>query len=488
MLTSRIYQWAQAGPERTAVIYNDTPISYASFSRAIEDVRVLLEEQGLPAGGVAIVLAKNLLQAWMLDLALRALGLTSISVQSIAQAEELKVRNVACVVVIKRERDAHDLGAKSLAGIKVIVVSTVIRPEVDPDSLPELPDNPPAFGGHIVYTSGTTGSYKKLLLAGANDAQRNDWWARKLSLTSGTVFHIVGFGLWTAAGFGFPAAVWQAGGCVVMDQRKDPLKKLFRHRITNAFLMPDMVAEAVEAHGSAPRVDFELTTAGGFLPLAVAEKVIGRLTDRLKISYASTECIAVLRAEFRAIDDLYWLTPYSERIVQVVDENGNECPPDEEGDLRVLLRDIDCAAYLDDAETSARFFRDGYFYPGDMAVKRADGRFRILGRTADVLNVKGRKIAVAPLEDAIQRHLQVEAVCLFSGLSDEGKEELVVAIESDRDLPKAELDAISRLDALARVVASFGGFRYSILKAFPRTQTGMSKVRRAALRKRLFKQ
>ena len=74
----------------------------------------------------------------------------------------------------------------------------------------------------------------------------------------------------------------------------------------------------------------------------------------------------------------------------------------------------------------------------------ADGRVRILGRTADVLNMRGLKVAVAPVEMAEQRLLKVDEVCLFSGLDEMGKEELVVAVESDRELPGAELEQLTR--------------------------------------------
>ena len=53
--------------------------------------------------------------------------------------------------------------------------------------------------------------------------------------------------------------------------------------------------------------------------------------------------------------------------------------------------EIDCKCYLDDDEATGKMFRDGCFCPGDMAVRRADGRVRILGRTADVLNIRGRR-------------------------------------------------------------------------------------------------
>ena len=488
MITCHIQGWAKSHPAKTALIYDDTPISYASFARAIEAARSFLQQQQIPPGRNAIVLVNNLRDAWVLVLALRALGLTTIAVQSIAEAEQLKLRDVDYTVLLQRELPEHKLKDKSLVGTKVVVVPDSSYADVDVGALPSPQEDAPAFGGHILYTSGSTGTYKKVLLGGHDDEERNAWWIRSFSLNESTVFHTLKFGLWTAVGFGFPPAVWQAGGCVVIDQREDYLKNIVHHGITNILLLPSKIREALRAIGTEAHQDFELIVSGGFLPLALAEEARRHLTAKLTILYASTECPAVLRSQFEHSEDVHWLAPFSERTIQVVDHDGNECAPGSEGDLRILLNDTDASAYLDDPTASAKFFRDGYFYPGDLAVKRADGRIRILGRSADVLNVQGLKIAVAPLEEAIQHHLQVEAVCLFSGLNDNGKEELVIAIQSAHEVPRHQLEAIAKLEAVARVVAAFGSYRCSTFKDFPRTKTGMSKIQRAVLRKLVFAQ
>jgi acyl-coenzyme A synthetase/AMP-(fatty) acid ligase len=180
--------------------------------------------------------------------------------------------------------------------------------------------------------------------------------------------------------------------------------------------------------------------------------------------------------------DIYWLALAPDRAIQIVDEDGSECATGHEGELRIRLMDIDCASYLDDEETSASVFRNGYFCPGDMAVRRADGRVRILGRTEDVLNMQGKKIAVAPIELTIQLALGVDEVCLFSGLNEAGKDELVVVIQSDRELPSAVRDQI------VRKFQSFEQVRFEYFKEFPRTTTGTRKIRRSVLKKLVFQE
>jgi acyl-coenzyme A synthetase/AMP-(fatty) acid ligase len=183
-----------------------------------------------------------------------------------------------------------------------------------------------------------------------------------------------------------------------------------------------------------------------------------------------------MSSKFKTIDDLHWLSPVQGSTFETVDQNGETCAINREGELRVLLRDIDAISYLDDEEASRKFFRQGYFYPGDMAVRRADGRIRILGRVADVLNLQGEKIAAGPIEQRIQDLLGVSTACLFSFLNDNGKEELVVAIEATKAPPQSQLDKISH------EFRSFERVRFEVLQEFPRTEAGMQKIKRAELK------
>jgi len=107
---------------------------------------------------------------------------------------------------------------------------------------------------------------------------------------------------------------------------------------------------------------FAIAVGGSFLPIDLAEQAIQKLTDRITLYYSATELIpSPLRSEFRTKDDLHWLMPMNERLVQVIHENGRECAAGQEGELRIRLSDIDCLHYLDDEEASARIFRDGFF-------------------------------------------------------------------------------------------------------------------------------
>jgi acyl-coenzyme A synthetase/AMP-(fatty) acid ligase len=417
-------------------------------------------------------------------MALCALGLTTNSVASIAQAETLNLRNVACVVGTENELRFHKLSGRSLMGTKVITLPRGIFANIDATDLTRRLENAPPFGGHILFTSGTTGTYRKVLQKGAHEEKRNALRANQLLFDRDTVAHFQSMPIWTGGGFKWSSAMWHAGGCVVIDQRQDIFSGFFEHKITHAILTPPTLKGLLEKHSS-PRENsidqIRFVVIGGFIPLKLAEQVVGNLKAKLSSHYSSTESGSIImHSHFRTRDDLYWLTPVSDRTIQIVDDFGNELPAGQEGKLRILPTEIDCSSYLDDEEASAKVFRDGFFYPGDIAVRRADGRIRILGRTDDVISFQGQKTSIAPIEQAIQNSLQADEVCVFSGLNDHGIDEVVIAVQSDREIPQSELDAVSRN------FPSFEGVRFAILKEFPRAESGMAKVQRTVLRKIVF--
>lgn len=479
MIVERIEAWAQAQPSKTALVHNDHTLTYGEFANAIRAVYGFLAPLAPPPGSVAIVLALDWLSAWLLTMGARSAGLTTVVVPSMEHAASLALRDVACVLVAERERHLAQ-NAPSTNARLIVVPSRSLAPTAEDAPAPQ--DGRP-LGGYILYTSGTTGAYKKLRIDGGLEDARNEARARVSPFTPDTVFHALDFGLWTGIGFKSPSAVWSVGGCVVIDQTAERFANFFRYGVTHAQTLPESLRALVAAHPhrTAPTDEsLMLRVGGGFTPLALAEQARARLSRRLVVGFSATELTAVvMRSEFQSVDDLYWLAPTPGQDVQVVDEEGTPAPPGGEGELRIRLSDLDSHAYLDDEEATARAFRDGFFHPGDLAIMREDGRIRIVGRIADVLNIGGQKRAVGPIEQSLQQSLGVDEVCLFLGMTASGVEELVVAVRSSGPVEKADIE--QRLGPSKM----FERVRIEVFEDFPRTNTG--KTRRIDLRRMVFR-
>ena len=481
MIVNRIYEWARIQPHKTALIQNDAVISYAVFARTIDATRKFFEQQNLPTGGTAIVLVEQLSDAWIIVLALRALGLNTISVRSISTAEELKVRDAACVVVTQIEQPKHILKDNAQAWTKLVVVPTALSANVHTGDIPRLADNSPPVGDHIVYTSGTTGYYKKILLLGLVEEDRNFRRSMDYGFNKNTLGHVLDMGLMTGFGYKHPLAIWHVGGGVVFDQRPDAYRRVFSYEPTYIVLIPYTLRNILTHSARTTRSILNLDLGAGVASDWLAQEVIRKFHCNYSVVYASTECGSkLLSSQYECKDDLHWLSPPQGRTIEIVDQNGKECLVGEQGELRARLENIDATSYLDDPEASTRFFRDGYFYPGDIAVRRGDGRIRILGRAGDVVNFEGHKVPVGPLEQEVKEYLSVENVCLFGGLNDQGSVELVVVIEAEK-MPRS-----AQLKYVAAKFKSFERVRFEVLNEFPRTELGYQKIKRTELRKMIF--
>lgn len=472
-----LYKQAHANPDRVALVNNGESMSYGLFACMIEAHRRYFAVHRLPVGKTVIVLIRDLAQSWIVVSALRSLGLHTVSVVSMEQAEQLAIRDAVGIVIWRREQAPETLRTRSLGGLAGIAL-----PDLPVDmTAPAAPVNglSPPFGGNILFTSGTTGTIKKIFYDGAHEPMRNEQATREYDLDAGTIYNNQDLAIFSALGCRLPPAIWAAGGCTIFDQRPDRLDRLFSSGANAAFIVPSLFNDMLEraAQASPAQRDMRVFTAGGFLSPAAFDRVKSLLTCSPTLVYGMTEIAAALMStRLETPDDIHWLTPAPHRLTQVVDDDGNETAPGQEGELRARLTAMDACGYMDEPQASAARFRDGFFYPGDLAVRREDGRIRILGRNADVIDVGGEKMALPPLEQHLQRTLGVKEVCLFA----RGQEALVIALEAAVAPPP------ERLRALEAEFAAFQSVRCVVLPAFPRASSGMAKVLRAELRRKLL--
>jgi len=480
MTIQYINRWARGTPRKTSLIYNDTKITYLELARAVEATRQRLIAGSAPTQGVAAVLTSSIRSAWVLILAARSIGLTTVMITDVRRLAELALRGLVCLVTPGDEPPPSD---PALAGlVHITVPASVVQGAEGLDAAAGLVD-PARLGDHILYTSGTTGRYKKVLVDSTRQNVRDQERLGISGFTPESVFHAMDFGLWTGIGFKSVSASWLAGGTSVVDQTDARFANFRRHSPTYTQTLPESLRAIIDASDPSqpPSTTMRLRCGGSLVPLSLAERAVARISTWFTVGFSATELGApAMLSDFHTPDDLIWLTPIRSGRVEVVDEDGGDVGPNAEGFLRFRLDDMDSTGYLDDPEATANAYRDGCFYTGDLAMRRADGRVRILGRADDVLNVKGQKLAVGPIEENLQRGLDVEELCVFLGLAPDGVEELVVAIRSS--------DPLDKEDMLRRLGPSkiFDRVRIEVFREFPRTQAGLSKIKRTELRRMLF--
>lgn len=481
MALSQIFQYARETPDKVAVVHDDVACTYAQFAGRIDACSRQFATQRLHAGTVAVIDVRNLLDAWILGFALRASGLTTVAVKDGGEIDALGIANVGCVVTSAAEdrpARALDAGARPWRRIQA---STAPDPASPSGAHGEW--SPPAnAGGHIMMTSGTTGTYKKVVRDAAAEALALPLHATINEITGHSVVYTGNFGLWTAGGYRWPLITWSAGGTVVIHQGPDMHGSLARHAVTHAFATPGTLPDLLRpSHGTRRRNDeMRLMVTGGALPQFMLDAARRDLTRRVYAVLASTEALTVAVTPLDASDDLYWHRVHPSREVQIVDDAHRVLGPGREGLVRIRVID-GLRGYLDDDAATRAFFRDGYFYPGDIGVLGADGRLSLRGRASDVVNVLGDKVATGAIEQAMQDALGARGVCVVALPTPVGRDEIYVVIEPGRPLASAEIRAVvnALLGTLKRLPV-----RSVLAKALPRSEAG--KVDRLQLKRQLL--
>ena len=117
--------------------------------------------------------------------------------------------------------------------------------------------------------------------------------------------------------------------------------------------------------------------------------------------------------------------------VRVVNEAGDDCGPDEPGEVLVKGPHI-MVGYLNRDDATAESIVDGWLRTGDVAVMDADGFVYIMGRTDDVINVAGHRLSTGEMEEVVASHPAV-AECCVVGAHDDLKGQVPIGLVLIKD-------------------------------------------------------
>jgi acyl-coenzyme A synthetase/AMP-(fatty) acid ligase len=470
MITERIFHWAKQTPYNTAVIQNGAHLSYRSFARSIAKARGYFISQGFSGPGRAVLAVHSMKDFWILGLALRSLGLTTLAARSVAALNQLSMPGLRLVVTLPTEAWPELEDVCAARGLPLLSASLEGEASIPLDAADAY--HPP--GGHIVWTSGTTGADKMLLLRAEYDSIYFPINVKATGMDQKSVLCMFGISGWTTVGYRWPAGPWTVGGATLFRPGSERYPALRHPGLTHAFMNPAMLASVLAAPADGfPRNDaLQLFVGGGAMTRAQVYQAKARITPHVFNYLAATEVGVIAVTPLDTPDDHRWHRPVPSRLIEVVDDSGRPAPAGESGLLRVGTIGGP-TSYIDDEAATLTFFKDGFFYPGDLAVMRSDGRIALQGRLTEVINVRGKKISPAPIEDRLAEMFQVNAVCLFSQQNEDGEEELHVVLEAPAHFePGLVADALREFRGFNKAIVHF-------VAEMPRNPTGKV-VRREA--------
>jgi long-chain acyl-CoA synthetase len=470
-------------PERPAVIDGDVVWSFRQLLAAAAALRDRLASHGVRPGDRVMVAAENHRSSVAVFFAIAKAGAWPVMINprlSAREADAIRAHcGARCVVypaplsaLTRDHAQRHEVAVEDVPGQDQLGLSPI-----DDSAVPAIPDETDPIAA-LVYTSGSTGQPKGVMLTHANLLFMAQAARTIRSLTPEDrlyvvlpVSHIVGLST-------VMLGTLMAGASLFMVPRFNPadaLKSLEHDGITVLLGTPAMFAMIVEYAGrkgvrrvSAPGLRI-VSSSGAPLHPQIKETTERLFGLPLHNGYGVTECsptIAQTRPE-RPRRDCSVGLPLPGVETRLRSSSG--LVTDGVGELWVRGPNVMKGYYADPDGTAAVLTSDGWFNTQDLA-RFEDGNLFIVGRTRELIIRMGFNVFPAEVEAVLNVHPAVRQSAVVGRSVSNGTEEVVAFVELK---PGQEATAAALRDYAARYLASYKQpSEVVILSALPTTAGG----------------
>jgi malonyl-CoA/methylmalonyl-CoA synthetase len=373
-----------------------------------------------------------------------AIGVPLSTVQAPAEWAYAVADTQASVVVVDPALEGEMAAARGRAATPIARVETLS--DAADVSRPCVCD---ARGALILYTSGTTGTPKGVVLTHANlGAQVRglvEAWAWQ---ASDRILHVLPLHHVHGIVNVLTCALWAGATCEMLPRfdAEAVWQAFTRRRLTLFMAVPTIYAKLVAAWDAASPESRDamregcaamrlMVSGSAALPVTVREKWRAISGHVLLERYGMTEIGMALSNPLHGERRPGFVgVPLPGVQVRVVDEHGETVQAGTAGELEVRGDGV-FREYWQRQEATAMAFRDTWFRTGDVAVLEG-GMYRLLGRlSVDIIKSGGYKISALEIEEVLREHPQVRE-CAVVGLEDEAwGERIAVAVTMVGDAP-----------------------------------------------------
>lgn len=279
---------------------------------------------------------------------------------------------------------------------------------------------------NIQYTSGTTGFPKAAMLSHRNILM-NGWYVSGCQNITEQDRMCVPVPFYHCFGcvMGSLGAVVRGAALVVPAEYFAPaatLETIEKEKCTTLYGVPTMFVAELEELSKTPRDLSSLRSgimAGSPCPIEVMKKVVDQMHCReITIAYGQTETSPVL-TQSRTDDTLAMRVETVGRELPGVEveircaETDRKLPDGEQGELCARGHGVMLGYYNNAEATATTIDANGWVHTGDLAVRRADGCYRITGRLKDMVIRGGENIYPREIEEFLFTHPAVSQAAVF---------------------------------------------------------------------------
>jgi acyl-CoA synthetase (AMP-forming)/AMP-acid ligase II len=282
----------------------------------------------------------------------------------------------------------------------------------------------------IMFTSGTTGRPKGVLLTHAQSLRAFEAWGSRFGIRDGDrdlivppFFHCFGYKAgWMlclmSGATALPVATFEPG---------EALRAIERERVS-VVTGPPTLWSAILDHPDMPTTDLSsirlafvgaAPAAGALIHRMLAELPVEHVSTGYGLTESTAMCSITKPSDPPDVISAWSAgTPVDGVEVRVIDDAGDDVVAGTPGEL--LIRGFNVMrGYYDDPEATAEVIEpDGWLHTGDVAVASDDGHLRIVDRKKDIYIVGGFNVSPAEVEGHLLRDERIGEVAVI-GIPDE---------------------------------------------------------------------
>ncbi len=430
---------AQHG-ERTAVKLEDVELTYGALDVASQLVAGLLASRGVVPGDRVGIMLPNVPYFPAVYYGVLRTGGVVVPMNPLLKGREVQfhLEDAGAKVLFAWHDFADDAGkGADAAGTELV---SVVPGELEQllgeqEARPEVVDRADDDTAVILYTSGTTGTPKGAELTHGNLRRNVEVAAALFGMSADDV---VFGGLPFFHSFGQTCALnatISTGGTVTLLPRFDPEKAfeiIQRDKVTILEGVPTMYSALVN-HPAGDRCDTSslrvCVSGGSALPGEVLRGFEEKFGAAILEGYGLSETSPV--ASFNHPDRERKVgsigTPIAGVQMKVVDDEGNEAPPGEVGEIAIKGHNV-MKGYWQRPDATEEVMHDGWLRTGDLARVDEDGYFFIVDRKKDLIIRGGYNIYPREIEEVLYEHPAIAEAAVIGVPHSELGEEVGAAV------------------------------------------------------------
>lgn len=438
-----IAYWAEHRPDATALFeHAKTAISYGALNSFVDQTAAALAEAGLRENDRIVLVAENSVSAIILVAAVNRLGACASILNARMKEPEIRAildfaePRMVAFPIADPEFSTVARAQATLFGASPLIESPIMGDIYVCPTQDSTPNDKAADLGLIMFTSGTTGVPKGVMLSNATLlAQAESQCINRELSTADSIYlvspiaHSIGLSSNVLSSFASGARLHVTSKFLVGDL----VNLIAAGEVTMMVAVPQLytrMLEYIADHGIDMTNARLRTAASGGAPLDPKLKTMVQDVMNVTLSngYGATEFVPVTRVPLGkdAASNVVGL-PAPGVEVRIVDDAGQDVPQGTAGEIWAKGPFAMQGYFRNPEETAKVLMGEGWLATGDLGEIQDNGMLAIVGRKKEIIIRSGFNVYPTDVEAALTAHDNVMEAAVI-GRTREGNEDIIAFV------------------------------------------------------------